>query len=160
MSIRNLEKVIADLRAVHTDSNILKFENSILKTKNQQLISKTHQWKKVYNKLQKKFEEAKKQNEELKTEKDELESDFEELQEEHALLVDYVDGLEKKNKDLEDKLVKLTNDPNAQSIKNEPNIIVKQENLESPATNTAEKASPIEIQRPKVRVINFHHWIS
>ena len=67
MSNQNLEKMIADLRAVHADSSHLKRKNSILKTKNKELIAEKDQWKKLYLN-RRNYEDTKKRRENLQSE--------------------------------------------------------------------------------------------
>ena len=68
MSYQNLEKMIADLRAVHADSSHLKRKNSILKTKNNELIAEKDQWKKLYL--------SRRNHEDVKKRQDKLHSEF------------------------------------------------------------------------------------
>ena len=67
MSNQSLEKMIADLRAVHADSSHLKMKNSILKTKNKELTAEKDQWKKLYL-SRRNHEDMKKQREKLQSE--------------------------------------------------------------------------------------------
>ena len=157
MSRPNIQKMISDLRVLHTDTSVLKMKNVMLKTKYQDLKETNVQLKEAFKILQKKFEKLKIQKEQIESEKNELESEFEELQEEHALLVDENEALQMENQ-------KLSQDLEIKCAQVKTEVRVKEEvNAMPSAQSTTPVVSvglpmPIisnENQRPKARVINF-----
>ena len=150
MSRPNIQKMISDLRVLHTDTSVLKMKNVMLKTKYQDLKETNVQLKEAFKILQKKFEELKIQKEQIESEKNELESEFEELQEEHALLVEENQIL---SEDLEIKCAQVKTEVR---VKEEVNAMPSAQST-TPAVSVGLPMPIIsnENQRPKARVINF-----
>ena len=157
MSRPNIQKMISDLRVLHTDTSVLKMKNVMLKTKYQDLKETNVQLKEAFKILQKKFEELKIQKEQIESEKNELESEFEELQEEHALLVDENEALQMENQKLSQDLeIKCAQVKTEVRVKEEVNAMPSAQST-TPAVSVGLPMPIIsnENQRPKARVINF-----